>query len=904
MSGGISGPNFNSNAAETVAGIQNSPQHGMDTAGAYETVHVEPAKKSHDRDWRELRQRLERKIAAAAVAMNGKQELGKPRWLGSPQAKKETRSFTVNSEDKITVRAANPRTGVISPSNHTDSSQEDTARRQAYHPKWKMKDDQWVTVDVSRSSSSQTSSSGSKASMGSQEQQSSPIDMSNDWEDRFVVNMPSAKEPNPPTMSPQQIQEYQEIVRRARREREQMQEASSEPNQHVIPPDASPPMLPYSATLSPRVDREPSVSPPAGIGKYFSPDEVGIARVSPIQEGSQQKPKKLYYRDECFLGCMEIDRPCAKNPDEILLFPGSEDDCQYSPLPSTPTSRKVGKGVRPKRLSEEEKAVVHESIPASLTPRAPLSSGQRVASAPQKSNVQESLAQRARKLAMPSLTSLNGNPRSASGKENLVEEVNRTGDDDVIFVTPTITRVMIPPTSIPKSMTEPSRLRQMQRPAGPSHATPARPAYMSPDLFLRDKTATKQGTNVQGPSGNSAIPRYTHMPATAARKENATSKQFTIITNSYAEPAPKNGGLKLDTHNVFKDVPAAAGPTLSAIVSPAEERARNTFRARRGKPPSVAELDGAELDGLQVRQESVSGRSPEESPERDRGERENIVGSGSPGKQSIKVDVKRATQSDMAKLAEKRAEAKKAAERLVEARKHAERLAEARAAYKRAEAEKAAEERLKQRKKAAEKLAEAQAAYREARAKKAEEKNTPAKGASERKKTAGRKTDGKSAEKGPQKPKAQNTTDETKGKATDGISGLSLQNCSLLFHIVLLSFAQLHGFLRCNWMFHQVVLICEKLFDMASHCIRVSKRLCDTWVEYRRTGSFPSSSSEELALLMRDVGQAGIYFVVLGFVVMVVGRAAGYIVLLAGWIVWFSRPFGWVFGWVGGCLFS
>lgn len=972
MSGTISGQTLNSNAAGTVTGLRISPGRGtntdprMDTASACEKIHMEPAKKGHERDWRELRQRLERKLAAAAAqAMNVRHEQGerrKAKWpLGgvTPQEKhRERRLFTVNSEDKFTVRAANPRTGVVSPSNRTESSQEDTASPLACRQKWKMKDDQWVSVDVSRSSSAQTPSSGAKLSMESQgrfpRDASSPMltpdVLSDDWEDRFVVNMPSAKDPNPPTMTPQQIQEYQEIISRIRLERGTMQEAASEPSRRAVnSEDGSTPMLTQSARIgskpagnSPvRADHEPSVSPPSSFGKYFSPDEVGPTRVSPIQEGSQQKIKKPYdgLRDECFMGCMEIDRPHLKNPDEILLFPNMEDECRHSPLPSIPVSKKQSD--RRKRLSEEEKAVVHEQIPPSLSTRLPLSS-KRIASAPQKSNVQESLSQRAGKLAVqpPLTSSQTGIPRPAtSGKENLVEEVNRK-EDDGTTVTPPITRVM-PQASIPKSTTEPSRLHQAQRAAGTSYAPipPTSGTYMPRDansLFMgHSKTApTAEPAGIQGNS---------------IHQRPGTSKQFTIVADSCAVPSPPSGNrLKLDTNNVFRDVPAATGPSISTIVSPAEERARNTLRARRGKPPSVAELDGLQVH-QQIESDPVGGPAieAEDSPQ----ESNSKADPGSPENNrtpSIRVEANReATEAELAKLAEKRAEAQKAAEKLAEARKHAKRLAEARAAYKRAQAQKTAseqaaaktaEERFKERKLAAEKLAEARATYRAAEAKKAaknkaaDEKATKRAGeearAAEERKTAREKRSAerkmeaeKSAkEKGPPSPKKskdrvppdpmEGTTGDGKrgeGGVKGGVAGsggLGLQNCSLLFHIVLLSLVQLHGFLRCNRMFHHLVLVSEKLFEMASHCFRVSKRLGEVWLTYKRTGSWPTSSSEELALLTRDVGQAVVYFVVLGFVVMVVGRAAGYIVLVASWIVWISRPFGWVFSRLGGVLFA
>lgn len=944
MSGAISAGCLVSNAGETVAATQISPGHGanadsrMDTASTCEKIHVDSAKKGHERDWRELRHRLERKIAAAAAhAMNGRHESGegerrRPKWFlgtATPQDKnKETRLFTVNSEDRLTVRGANPRTGVVSPSNHTESSQEDDVPHPACRQRWKMQDDQWICVNVSPSSSEK--SSRTKRSLERQghcrKDESSPVPvpdvLSNDWEDRFVVNMPSAKEPNPPTMTPEQIREYQEIIERVRLERGKMHDIGSGQNRSTDNPEAAD-----------QTTRKNPVSPPSGVGQYFSPDEVGQDLVSPIQEGSPQKQKDFYesIRDEGFAGCIEIDRPYAKNPDEILLFPNMGDDCQYSPFPSTPTSKKEGKrqqGFPMNRLSAFEKAVVSEEELPSQRTRAPLSSNQRTASAPQKSNVQPSLAQRAGTITgQPSGGSPNGIPKpTATGKENQVEVTNRKEEDDVFIVTPTRTRVMVPP-SMPKSMTEPSRLRQPQRAAGISRTPPATKfgTHVSgnPNLPFMAAPPINHGNSVrQGPRTNSPTARYAHpaaAPATEAKQGSPQGKEFTIMTESCAGPAPKNSDhLKLDMRDVLKDVPSTKGPMIQDIVSPAEERARNTLCARRSGVPSVAELDG-----LQVMADVPSDgpSQADQSPQ----SRDNVAGTGSPENKrtySSRVEKKAATQPDVSKLAEKRAEAEKAADRLAESRKNADRLAEARAAYRKAEAEKGANQktppksaadRLKERKIAAEKLAEAQAAYREAKKaaakKKAAEEKTTAEKAAE--KTEARKSaePKASASDSSESQNPENSIDEHKdgqgkGEAEEAVSSLNVQNCSLLFHIMLLTFVQLHRLVRRSRIFHHLLTVSEKLFEMAGHCLRVSSRLCETWLAYRRTGSWPEANSEELALLMRDVGQAGVYFVVLGFVVMIVGRAAGYVVFVASWIVWFSRPFGWVFGRLGGALFA
>lgn len=83
---------------------------------------------------------------------------------------------------------------------------------------------------------------------------------------------------------------------------------------------------------------------------------------------------------------------------------------------------------------------------------------------------------------------------------------------------------------------------------------------------------------------------------------------------------------------------------------------------------------------------------------------------------------------------------------------------------------------------------------------------------------------------------------------------------------------------------------------MVKHCLQVSCRIFYACFVYWRTGLWPRSSKEEPALLMQDIGQAAINFIFLVFVLMVVGKVAGCVVIVANFIVWLSKPFTWLFG--------
>ena len=101
---------------------------------------------------------------------------------------------------------------------------------------------------------------------------------------------------------------------------------------------------------------------------------------------------------------------------------------------------------------------------------------------------------------------------------------------------------------------------------------------------------------------------------------------------------------------------------------------------------------------------------------------------------------------------------------------------------------------------------------------------------------------------------------------------------------------------ECSQVLHKFVLALRRLHPMVKHCLQVSCRIFYACFVYWRTGLWPRSSKEEPALLMQDIGQAAINFIFLVFVLMVVGKVAGCVVIVANFIVWLSKPFTWLFG--------
>ncbi|KAK2735783.1 hypothetical protein FQN57_001121 [Myotisia sp. PD_48] len=136
---------------------------------------------------------------------------------------------TVSRDDYLTARGANPRTGVISPS-ATDESRSNNIGSHSENPgsicttqKWRLKGDQWICLDVAETTPLPTPSSENGRQdplyLSPRDQAQGFVGVHSDpgvplsqLADRFVVNMPSAREPCPPTMTPQQIADFQRAM--------------------------------------------------------------------------------------------------------------------------------------------------------------------------------------------------------------------------------------------------------------------------------------------------------------------------------------------------------------------------------------------------------------------------------------------------------------------------------------------------------------------------------------------------------------------------------------------------------------------------------------------------------------------------------------------------------------------
>ncbi|PWY73591.1 hypothetical protein BO70DRAFT_364484 [Aspergillus heteromorphus CBS 117.55] len=94
----------------------------------------------------------------------------------------------------------------------------------------------------------------------------------------------------------------------------------------------------------------------------------------------------------------------------------------------------------------------------------------------------------------------------------------------------------------------------------------------------------------------------------------------------------------------------------------------------------------------------------------------------------------------------------------------------------------------------------------------------------------------------------------------------------------------------------------NSVLKMVEHCLHVLKDLLTILALYNTTGAWPKPNRKDFAWSLVEICQAMIYLVTLGVVMIIIGRAAGYVVLVGSWIVWFAKPFAWFLGTLGRAL--
>ncbi|KAL4875317.1 hypothetical protein BJY04DRAFT_232772 [Aspergillus karnatakaensis] len=421
---------------------------------------------------------------------------------------------------------------------------------------------------------------------------SGPSSCMKEWEDKFVVHMPSAREPNPPTMNVQQISEYQQSIERVQNEGGSMVDPDTLPSPRTRTPEDH---LNFSdgkrvGTLD--GDTGPSYLP--SHRRYYCPDEVGKQRFSTIWEESTNA-------DGSFLGCKEINGPHDRNPDEILFF-------------STPERPKVVTiSSRMPRLSGDLK-------PAPL--RVKKSAGETTLHAQCSKSSPKALCRDAgcQQTKTKKFASLEAKQDQESTEKQTEPSANIKSDpreDDVFIITPTITRhlhrqpavreptarsageiITDARTKLPintKAGVSPSGLRRVsQNSWGKSNAPSAAaldPAPATNITIVKTRpdpktTSTEKGV-VEKPRGMRGYIRTPGIPR--------SSTESRIDTPDKPSPSARVSSLPLRRTTPVSPETRNRSPTKTATppATKSPSRIRGTMQA---KIVDVAELDGHQVD--------------------------------------------------------------------------------------------------------------------------------------------------------------------------------------------------------------------------------------------------------------------------------------------------------------------
>lgn len=964
-----------------------------------------PVDKAHDQYWRKIRDKLE--DSPLLTRRTKSKDSDKNQSLNSRISYHRSRLPTSTSHDETSYRAGNAPPSIPSPST-VHSSPARGSRNDApitipvdIQSKWQKKDDQWVIMDVTettpqksvRTDETTDSSPRSHPSVSPVSAEDSSI---TDWEDRFVVNMPTAKDPNPPTMTAQQIAEYQKSIERVHRESGKMVDPSTVPSRNVSPeirfnpseqriqsprgfntydgtcerrqaPSLSqeghrPSPPPHqNAHLEQHSQPQPQQLQPTTASQrqpashYYSPDEIGYNRISTIWEESPTKPKEKRYpqnADGSFLGCREISG--EKNPDEILRFASPDDASLHPPPLSLGSKNKKNKQNAPKEVRKateqqttpklEETAVLQEEQPQ-------ISQNSRRAQCSKPSAMYQDRSYSQNASTIPRTRSQDSSKENYYPTSNTPErsgslEENR-GDDDVYIITPTITRTMIPTPDKKASSPKPQGLR---RPGGTNHtvtaeatkavraraqmiSTPSglRPGGPNMNMNLTERTLTTSQTlpltststtlkdqddegqnkdhaqdrtpeRAAGTTSNTirGFIRTSGMPKPSGLARSPTDSIATMLRNrteslrARAESL-RNGSGSLQRGNQKRST--SPQPTLPSRDNSESSRSERSFRSteettpitanRPVSPPKMATMEKEPNESKQS-----SSQPPAPAPKKPvtkkvtlSEERPSSIKPDKPPTSTRKISVlaKPSKLSQTSKLKE--------TSKLDKTSK----LDEASGSIKSAVSERSPPPM-------------------------AAKPDTPPKKEAHVKPLPRLRTSDKVLEiaeldglqvASPKESLQSNITDvsadlgdmHSQDDDDSDDQGLNPLALSLLFNILVVAVTQVNKTLRIGIDSPYARFVASNTLNMASHCWRVFECIYTVISHYQATGAWPKPRSDQsISQFMLELLQAIVYLLILGFAAMLITRTVGYVVLVSSWIVWFARPFAWIFQCVGRAL--
>ncbi|KAF3394585.1 hypothetical protein F1880_004843 [Penicillium rolfsii] len=901
---------------------------------------------SRDQYWSKLRDKFERESPllhrASYVRSRESDQNGSPNHGHSLAQRRHSR------EGQPVGRGGSPQSGIPSPHVNQASSAQIPRHEPLRNPdsqrKWRKNGDSWVSLELNdttphisdRTETTIDSSPHSNASI-------SPVSAEEsltDWEDRFVVNMPSAKDPNPPTMTTQEIAEYQKSIERARREGRRTIDPNTRRSPRIGSPAAvhqrSPPRehlmesfkaydggatQPPSDTDHPPVqsqqDQQLQQPGPQTLQHYYSPDEIGQARISTIWEESptkQREQRTVQAADGSFLGCKEINGPGTKNPDEILLFGSGEDTASLHPRPlalngkkrhkeerrssgAYPATRKSGD----RSLFQEEWVEVSQnSKPVPCSKRSVVTLCQNPGY-PEEHEIQRTGSQGSEKE--------NSHPtESASPSIKKMEDTR--GDDDVFIITPTITRTMIPmaekkPTDKKPWTPKPQGLRRggdigLSGSGKAMKAVRAKPQVVSSPSGLRPAAGLLQPSSIVPSVGSSrttppsSIPTPKEPPSTTNDVKLEEPKESNSTQGTSPGKSPPGKEKKKDveqrtsssirgfirTSGLARSGGIVRSPTdsLAAILRNGTESLRNRAESlrnsRKGSPVSLPSRDNSDSS-----RSDKSFKTARDSPR-------------STPPPTVRPSPKRESPASKLSSVER-----PPPERKPSFEKSPPRPATEKAALteKPLALEKASPGKLSR----AERLEKFKEEARIRRANKiANEKGVDIAGIAE---LDGHQVTGR-------KNKLQsNITDvhdvcedlhELNAREKDNLSKENLNPValSMIFEIVVVAITNMHRLAVQVTDSPYAKFIASNILSMVRHCYRVTNQIIHAAAEYQATGVWPKAKDDQaISRFLVELLQAVVYIVILGFSTLIVYRVASYAFFVASWFLWLLRPIAWVF---------
>ncbi|KAJ5124049.1 uncharacterized protein N7515_007874 [Penicillium bovifimosum] len=885
--------------------------------------------KSREQGWRKIQDKFEKESPISEKSAQSKESRNDESPISriSYQRSRPTNCTPTNLGSH---RAGGVQSGIPSPSTATSSpvqaarSNASISRPVDSLNKWRKQGDQWINMDVTgdtphKSSRTDTTVDSSPRSHPSVSPVSTEDSSVTDWEDQFVVNMPTAKDPNPPMMTAQQIAEYQKSIERVHREGGQMHQQQQQLSYQQ--PQAQP--QPQAGAASQR----------QAVNHYYSPDEIGNNRISTIWEESPTKVKEKRHpqnADGSFLGCREISG--EKNPDEILTF-ASPEDASLQPRPLALTSKKNKQKATKEVKSTTSPQIMHRVAETTNLQREQPTTFRNTTpvQCPKQSTMCQDQSCPSNPTEIPRRCSQDSGKKNfqpTNIPHNSTEQPGGLGggrgDDDVFIITPTITRTMIPTPDKSPSTPKPQGLR---RPGGtsPTITAEAIKAVRAKAQMISTPSGLRPGLpklNAK-PTGPTLTTSHTFpLSSISTRFEEQGDKETDRVQDRPPERAA--GAASHTIRGFIRTSGLVRSPTdsLATILRNGTESLRTRAeslrtasgslpRANRKQTPSPQPTLPSRDNSESSRSErsfhsaedtqAISGNVPTSLPKvvttdnrpAETGKMESKL-SPSGSEASNKPVTKRVTLSEKPPLTHK-------SDKLPTSTRKISALAKPSKLNKPI---KSADPALSERPSVA----------------KAENVKAPPK-KDERAKSLPRlrtadevleiaELDGLQVGT-PKESLQSNITDvyadlgnmHSQDKDDSEGPGVSPLALSLVFNILVVAVTQVNRALRTGAGSPYSKFVVNNTLSMAGHCWGVFSCIYTAVSRYQATGTWPKARSDKaISRFMVDLLQAVVYLFILAFAAMLIGRTAGYVVLVSSWIVWFVRPFAWAFQCVGRAL--